>query len=60
MCAQITWQVLEKTRLFFNQWLGPNDFTNRGPRIFSTAYLGGLIKDVRRNKLLDSVTMPRK
>ena len=31
-CAHITWQVLEETRLFFDQRLGPNDFTNRGPR----------------------------
>ena len=58
-CAHITRQVLEETRLFFGQWLGPNDFTNRGSRRFPTADLGGLIEDVRRNKLLDSVTMPR-
>ena len=24
-CAHITWQVLEETRLFFDQRLGPND-----------------------------------
>ena len=58
-CAHITWQVLEETKLFFDQSLVPNDFTNRGPRRFPTADLGGLIEDVRRNKLLDSVTMPR-
>ena len=46
-CAHITWQVLEETRLFFDQRLVPNDFTNRGPRIFPTADLGVLIKDVR-------------
>ena len=57
-CAHITWQVLEETRLFY-QRLGPNDFTNRGPRRFPTADLGGLIEDVRRKKFLDSVTMPR-
>ena len=45
--------------MFFDQRLGPNYFTNRGTRRFPTAYLGGLIKDVRRNKFLDSVTMPR-
>ena len=45
--------------MFFDQQLGPNDFTNRGPRRFPTADLGGLIEDVRRNKLLNSVTMPR-
>ena len=37
----------------------PNDFTNKGPRRLPTADLGGLIEDVRRNKLLDSVTMTR-
>ena len=58
-CAHITWQVLEETRLFY-QRLGPNDFTNRGPRRFPTADLGGLIEDVRRKKILDSVTMPSK
>ena len=58
--AHITWQVLEETRLFFDHRLGPNDFTNRVPRIPPTADLGVLIEDVLRNKLLDSVTMPRK
>ena len=58
-CAHITLQVLEETRLFFDQRLGPNDFTNKGPQIFSTADLGGLIEDIRWNKFLDSVTMPR-
>ena len=29
------------------------------PRIFPTADLGVLIEDVRRNKFLDSVTIPR-
>ena len=50
---------MEETRLFFGHRLVPNDFTNRGPRRFPTAYLGGLIEDVRRNKFLDSVIMPR-
>ena len=58
-CAHITWQVLKKTRLFFDQRLGPNDFTNKGPRRFPMADLEGLTEDVRRNKLLDSVTIPR-
>ena len=58
-CAQITWQVLEETRLFFDQRLGPKDFTNKGPKIFPTADWGGLMKDVGHNKILDSVTMPR-
>ena len=58
-CAYITWQVLEETRLFEDQRLGPNDFTNRVPRRFPTSDLGGLIEDVRQNKLLDSVTIPR-
>ena len=57
-CFRITWHVLEETRLFLDQRLGPNDFTNRGLRISPTVYLGGLIKDVRQNKYLDSVTMP--
>ena len=38
-CAHITWQVLEETRLFFDQRLGPNDFTNMGPRRSPTADL---------------------
>ena len=50
-CAHITWQVLEETRLFFDQRLGPNDFMNK---------ILGLIEYVRRNKLLYLVTMPRK
>ena len=58
-CAHITWQVLEETRLFFDQRLGTNYFTDRGPRRFPTADLGVLIEDVRRNKLLYSVTMQR-
>ena len=58
-CAHITCQVLDETRLFFDQWLGPNDFINRGPRRFPTADLVGLIEDVRRKTFLDSVTMPR-
>ena len=58
-CAHITWQVSEETRLFLDQRLGPNDFTNRGPIIFPTADLGGLIEDVRGNKFLGLVTMPR-
>ena len=52
-CAHITWQVLEEKILFFDQRLGPNDFTNRGPIRFPTADLGGLIKNVRRKKFLD-------
>ena len=43
----------------FYQRLGPNDFTNRGPRILPTADLGELIEDLGKNKFLDSVTMPR-
>ena len=43
----------------FYQRLGPNDFTNRGPRRFPTAGLGVLIEDVGQKQLLDSVTMPR-
>ena len=58
-CAHITWQVLKEKILFFDQRLGPNDFTNGGPRRFPTADLGGLTEDVRRKKLLDSVTIPR-
>ena len=38
-CAHITWKGLEETRLFFNQRLRPNDFTNKGPKQFPTAYL---------------------
>ena len=58
--AHITWQVLEDTRLSFYQRLGPNDFMNKGTRRFPTAHLGGLIKNIRRNKLLDCFfTMPR-
>ena len=57
--AHITWKVLEETSLFFGQRLGPNDFTNKGPIIFLTSDLGRFIEDVRRNKLLDSVTIPR-
>ena len=57
--AHITWQVLEETRMFLDQQMGPNDFTNRVPRRSPTAYLGESIKDVRQNKFLDSVTMPR-
>ena len=45
--------------MFFDQRLGPNGFTNRVPRRFPTADLGGLIEDVRRKIFLDSVTMPR-
>ena len=56
-CDQITWKVLEETILLFDQWLGPNDFTNKGPIIFPTADLVDLIEDVWRNKLLDSITM---
>ena len=59
-CAHITWQVFEETRLFFGQRLGPNYFTNRGPRRFPIYNLGVLIEYVRQNKLLDSVTMLRK
>ena len=59
LCAHITWQVLEETRLFFDQRLGPNDFTNRVPRRSPTADLGGLIEDLRREKFLDSVKIPR-
>ena len=58
-CAHITWKVLEETRMFLDQRLGPNVLTDRGPRRFPTSELGGLIEDVRRKKLLDSVTMTR-
>ena len=57
-CSHITCQVLEETRLFFDQRLGPNDFTNRVPRRFPTADLWVLIEDVRQNTFLDSVTIP--
>ena len=57
-CSHITWQILEEKRLFFGQSLGTNDFTNRGTRRFPTANLGGLIKDLRRSKFLDLVTIP--
>ena len=43
----------------FGQRLGPNDLKNKGPRIFPMDDLGGLIKDLRRNKLLDLVTILR-
>ena len=45
--------------MFFDQRLGPNDFTNRRPRRFPTADTGVLIEDARPNKFLDSVIMPR-
>ena len=57
-CAHITWQVLEKIILIFDQRLGPNYFKNRGPRRFLTADLGGSIEDIRGKNFLDSVTMP--
>ena len=59
-CAHTTWQVLEETILFFDQRLGPNDITNRVPIIVPTDDLGGLIEDVRQNKLLYLVKMPMK
>ena len=34
--------------LFFDHRLGPNDFTDKVPRRFPTADLGGLIEDVRQ------------
>ena len=58
-CSHITWQVLEETRMFFNRWMVPNDFINKGPRRFPTIYLWWLIEYVRRNNFLDLVTMPR-
>ena len=58
MCAHIIWQLLEETRLFLDQWLGPG-FMNKGQRRFPTADLGGLVEDVRRDQLLDLVTMLR-
>ena len=39
-------------------WRG-HGFKNRGPRRFPTADLGRLIGDVRQNKFLDSVIIPR-
>ena len=56
-CSHINREVLEETRLFLNQRLGPNGFTNKGPRRFPTCDLGGLIEDVPHNNLLDLVTM---
>ena len=38
---------------------GTKIFYKKGPRRFPTADLGELIEDVRRKKILDSVTMPR-
>ena len=38
---------------------GKKRFTNRGTRSFPRVDLVGLIEDVRRNKFLNSVTMPR-
>ena len=52
-------RFLEEIRLFFDQRLGPNNFTNKGPSILPTADLGVLTKDVWRNKLLGLVTIPR-
>ena len=43
-CAHITWQVLEETIMFFDERLGPNEFTNTVPRRSPTADLGGLIR----------------
>ena len=57
-CAHIICQLLEKTRLFIDQRLGPNGLMNKGPRRFPTAGLGGLTEDVRRNKSLYLVNMP--
>ena len=42
---------MEETRLFFDQRLGPNDFTNMGPRRSPTPDFGGLIKDVRQKNI---------
>ena len=50
---------MEGKRLIFDIRLGPNDCTNRVPRRFPTADLRGLIEDIRQNKFLDSVTIPR-
>ena len=58
-CAHITWKVLEEMRIFFDQRLGPNDLTNKGPRRLTSAGSGVFIGYVWRNKLLDLVTMPR-
>ena len=43
---------------FFDQRMGPNGFTNKGPRRFTTADFGGLIEYLRQNKVLDLFTMP--
>ena len=43
---------------FFDQRMGPNGFTNKGPRRFTAADLGGLIEYLRQNKVLDLFTMP--
>ena len=58
--AHITWKVLEEIRTFFDQRLGPNDFTNRVPRRSPIDDLGGLIENVRRERFLYLVIMPRK
>ena len=56
-CAQVTWQVLEDTRLFFVQSPGPNYFSRGGPRHFLMADLTGLIDDVQQKKPLYLVTI---
>ena len=58
-CAHITSQVLEETRLFLGQRLGPNNFTDKELKSFSADNLIDLIKYVRCNKLLVLVTIPR-
>ena len=52
-CAQVMWQVLEETRLFFAHNSCPDDFVNGGPSRFPMAELTGLIDDVRRKNPLD-------
>ena len=51
--------IIGGNKTVFDKRLRPNDFTNRGPIRFSTDDLGGLIEDVRGNKFLGLVTMPR-
>ena len=56
-CAQVTWKVLDETRLFFVQLLGPDDFVNGGPKRSPMSELTGLIDDVRGNKPLNLITL---
>ena len=46
-CAQVTWQVIEASRAFFNKVLGPEDFAHGGPWVFPKSNLGRLIKNIQ-------------